>query len=457
MPQYKITTPEGTFNIWAPEGASMDEVLLYAKQHAPPKAGPLNTAPVVKMQTPRETPQSWFERTITPWVTKKMAETGATLAPPGADVRSIPQPEEIALKNLKEKYPDLAGMAATTVAGGPLGRMAAGGAVSALGNLLQGKAPDEALSKGATFAATQGAGEGLMRVGTLAATPLLKRVFEGKTATAVADYLKATVPAFKEFPSDAKGLYRMLYSQEGYDALHKMADDSFKGVIQRGASQTITIPKDVALKFKIPIIDDAIQQSGANRVGQGDPVQSIVNAADAARATIGKWRTNPGEYGLVMGALDEAGVGDPAGRMAYKTAIGAGNYFDKTGALQGERYDAGRAMSGLGVFGQAGELLKRGLGRGPSNFMDIIRGPEPVPIEATNQNPWTRKLYGALAGEAAATVLGLPRGVGGLGGAVAGEALLPRASGVPIPQALKDTTPVLATGLGEAFRELTGD
>lgn len=396
--------------------------------------------------------ESFFER--------KMREAGIDKS--AAEGRKAPGILDIIGQRIKQDWPQFLGMAATTPIGGggllgPIKRMLTGGAVDTAGEFVRGTPPKEAAKEGLKFMAGQGAGEAGMGVLRGALNPVFKTAFDSRTAAQLATHLKATVPAWNDFPQDMRGLYDMIYSPRGYTRLHEMADQSFQGVLLRakgveGAMMPeINIPESVARALKIRIQGPSLLPDEGG--GPLNPEASVL-AVDAAKAALGQWRKHPGEYRAVMDALDAAGIGDPRIRTAYKTAMGAKDYLDQTKAFEGTQFKTDKAQEGLSSLKDVESHLHR---RNLPELFNIIKGPLPDTIKPINQNPWTRKLYGGLAGEVVATPLGLPRGVGATVGAAAGEMFLPRFSNVPTPPGAKIPFNLGASAVNDLVRALSPD
>ena len=70
----------------------------------------------------------------------------------------------------------------------------------------------------------------------------------------------------------------------------------------------------------------------------------------------------------MVGALDEANIGDPAARAEYKAGQALIQFADKTQMLKGERFNADAAFAGFTKLKHVDELRRRGAG-------DIFEGP----------------------------------------------------------------------------------
>lgn len=169
-------------------------------------------------------------------------------------------------------------------------------------------------------------------------------------ADSVSKRLQEAVPPWKGMA----GLKDMFFSQTGWNKLHQFADTYMKDAMKRGENKFIQVSMDDAKALGIKEL-----------VANANPTITTVgiNAGKAVEAATGKWTKNAGLYARVMGALDEAGVGDPAARKAYKTAMGLRAYFMKQGAIRPDgSLDLVKAQAGLVKGKSVDELLKRGLG-----------------------------------------------------------------------------------------------
>lgn len=410
---------------------------------------PLNPAPA----------ESFFER--------KMREAGVEKTEtPGRDVPGI---MTLIGKRLQESWPQLTGTAAASMilGGGPISglltRAGLGSGVTTALEMLRGTPPAEAGMRGAEFAGGQALGEGIVGGTKALATPIFKAAFDSRSAKLLADHLRKTVPAWSKFEGSMKGLYEMLYSPEGYTALHSMADDAMRAMKDRaqgtgGLLPEVTIPEQTARTFgiKTPQMPEDVRilfQLRPDLRPSDLPAEGTVRvkAIDVLDKVIGQWNKHPGEYQQIMRALDDAGVGDPAFRQAYKTAMGAKDYLDETKAFSGTQYLSEKAQKGLSKTSHVEDLHRRGL----KEIYDIVRGPGTDTIKPINQNPWTRKLLGAGIGEAAGYAIGVPPVLSGAAGALGGEFLAPQFKNVPMPKGLGPTPlNIGASGLGELIRQI---
>lgn len=350
-------------------------------------------------------------------------------------VRTVPSMGTMALKNLREQWPELAAMAVGTPIRGPLKAAIAGGGTLAGGRLAQGAEPTDAATAGGIFGGTSAGVHGLAKgiLATAGSRPL-RNAFASDTMQKLGDYLKSKVPALSPFASNEKGVHDMLMSPEGYNALHTWYDKYFKDLSRRGLDLNIEIPLADAKALGIPVVGE-FKRAGANTLA--NPAREgygLVNATQAAEKTIGQWKRHPGEFGRVNEALDSAGLGDPAMRAGYKTVMGTREFLGRQNAFKGERYNPELASKGLSIPGLADTLNRRGLG----DVYKIIRGPGGHPITPTNISPWTRRMIGGSVGEGIGYLAGGSPAMGFVPGAAAGELLIPATKGAPVPQGIMD-------------------
>lgn len=205
------------------------------------------------------------------------------------------------------------------------------------------------------------------------------RAHSEQAAESIADAFKAQVPAWKDYPSDTKGLLDMVYGK-GPQAVSEQFDQAMKSAVETAKGKMIQVPvediKALGLKPQAdplaglsPAAREALVRAGKIPAG-GGPLNptGAVDAADVLSAVIGKWRNDPGLYRRVMGVLDQAGIGDPKARAEYKSAQALINYVDKTGALRGEVLNAEKVLGGFTKTKTVNELRRRGQG-------DIFEGP----------------------------------------------------------------------------------
>jgi hypothetical protein len=281
-----------------------------------------------------------------------------------------------------------------------LGQAGLQGAAQGVGSLVRGEGP---LAAGKE--ALGGAG-GTVAGGVLAKginTPY--KAFEGKTGRTLAKWAKDNIPAWSGFPTNAKGLHDMVKA-EGPQALDKM----FKGAkAQIPADHLTEVPVELAKAAKITGNRQPIPKTGRGEA----PITTQVKT----RELVDKLAELDGpEKHQVWTAIDKSLSGVPGkalqeARNQYRLGQGLIGFFKKSPSLNGERYDAARAMNDLSKYGQ--EFFGRGMGQAAG----IIRGPGAETItRGTMEKPGA--LAGALAGLAGGGAA-LP-GLGHMGGAVGG-------------------------------------
>lgn len=301
---------------------------------------------------------------------------------------------------------------------GILGNMLGQGVAGAGEALVQGRGPLQAAKEavgGATGAGVLGvAGKGISK----ATSALRLPAYAEKISKDLTDYLKKEVPAWEKI-SNVKD---MLFSQRGVNRLHRAYDESLAEVVKKGDGKPVQIPVQAAEALGVkaaagqnlsPAVREALARAGKD---VGTPGMVKVDAGELAQAMNGKGKGSTlGAYRAAAKALDEANIGDPAARKAYRTAMGLRDYLSKTGAITPQgTLDVVKAQAGLVKKGQVDELLKRDLGEDVAKIL--------VPDKALKK--------GSLAGP-----LGAAGGVlGGLSGAVGGHALGPLGplAGVPL-------------------------
>lgn len=319
-------------------------------------------------------------------------------------------------------------------------RQAAGQALVGGGlEAIKGTGPLSAIKATGAGAGGSLAGSGLAAGVKSIASPLLKKAADTKVASQLTDYLKEKVPAW----SGMKTLGQMLYSQRGINRLHEAYDEALKDVVTKGAGKEIVIPEDVARKLGV-----GMKGMVASKIttGQGMPNSVAVDAGELAQKMTGKWKGMSGAYRVAANALDTAGIGDPAARAAYKTAMGVREYMNKAGALgkSGRQFDLMAAQSKLGSKQAVDELLKRGIGQDvidmllPEGAKAITKGTQKVP----------GAILGVLSGMAGGHGAGLPGiGLGGAGGEFIGQRLgqmIPKYGNLPATPAANAITQLLS-------------
>lgn len=367
---------------------------------------------------------------------------GVRQVAPGTPTQAMPSPAQFIGSNAKQNAPYIGALAGGMAPGGLLGRMAGATGGSGVGALLSGQDPKKAMIQGAIG---QAGGEGLGKVGQMLGNNVLRNQFANEQAGKVLELLKKNVPALKPFGNDApmlggknagKALHEIVYGQDAQAAVSAEFDKALKAGIEKAKKDGIRVPildEDAAA---LGLTDKMTLEDLEPYVGKPAKALAAMHtgwpADKVAEALVGKWKSNPGMYRRVAAALDDAGVGDPAARKAYKYYTGFANYADKTKMLTGEEFNPelamggkhGNAKGGLSDTKQVNELRKRGMG----DMIDLLRGPGSKPMTKTQIGPWTRRAIGATVGEGLGMLgTGSLGGSwpGGLAGAGAGELLIP--------------------------------
>ena len=201
------------------------------------------------------------------------------------------------------------------------------------------------------------------------------------SATNLADTIKETVPPWREYPSNTRGLLDMLYGS-GPEKLSQFFDAELKQTIASARGKRFSVSMEDAMDLGLKNAE--VQPGGV----------VTADAGDVAAAIVGKWRTAPALYRRIVGGLVDLGVGNDAAREAYKTGMGFRLFADKTKMITppkkaewvaDEVFHLDRAQAGLTSIKMADELRRRGLGNaleGP--IADVTRtGVPPIPPEVT--------------------------------------------------------------------------
>ncbi len=287
-------------------------------------------------------------------------------------------------------------------------------------------------------AATQLVGEAATKpFATLASVPAF-RAFSRRTATAIADYIKRLVPAFRDYSSDAKGLYGIVH-QDGARELSSTFERGLRAIkSQIPDTAIVQVEKTIEVAGRAEIVTEPrnarllIDELPNLRKAGGKPYYAALHALQRDLPT------------GVAPELDTL-------RADYRHGIGFITFGRKGKFLHGETYDAAKAMGeALDKHGQ--ELY----GRGMDDLAALIRGPGREPIKAVTRSPWVNRLEGALLGGAAGAPLGIPHAVGGAAGGVALGEGLPRTTyrNVPLTTAGRAAQRLAPVTLSEAAREL---
>jgi hypothetical protein len=377
---------------------------------------------------------------------------GARYLKPGERAIDIPGPLSVMGGNIKKNWPEiLAGSAASLVPGGkvlgPLARMGTAGAITGAGRGLQGHDP---LAAAATGALGQAGGEALMGVPQVLGQGVLRSKFTNETMQKLGAYLQDNIPAWTTFKANTKGVRDMFFSQRGQNALHRAYDDALKEIIEKGSQKDIVVPQSVAINLGIPVkgmVSPAVNPTGAGPMGEATVA---VNAADAAKAALGRWKNQPGAYRYINKALDDADVGNPAARKAYKIGMGTKEFFEKSGAWDGNNIQIEKAQRAL-TQPASKALLRRDMADEVGNIL-LPPGSEPI-TKGTYQTQGTigGTLLGGMTGALAGPLghSGIPVGAGG--GAWLGRTIghaLPRYQHVPVPEGVEGAKKALGSMFG---------
>jgi len=315
--------------------------------------------------------------------------------------------------------PEAAGMAATLPIGGgmvtgPLMRAGAGAAAAGGTAALQGR--ENPLGEAARFGGSQLVGEGIggalralltqrsgkallsqqrEKIASDTATheaakaqfPLDVTAHAERGAKSIADAYKLKVPAWKDYPSDTKGLLEMVYGR-GQQALSESFDKALGDVVKAGKGKMVNIRAEDAAAlglgqsrhpsqpgFQFPTGIATRHEPGAYQRGPLSPALApnrpemmSVDAGALAEKITGTWARDPSRYRRVFSVLDEAGLGNEAARSEYKAGQALIAFMDRTKGLEGMQLRPDRIEKGLTDLRKVNELRRRGEG-------DVFRGP----------------------------------------------------------------------------------
>lgn len=208
-----------------------------------------------------------------------------------------------------------------------------------------------------------------------------------QAAGIIGDHYKRIVPAWQDMPGGTKGLADMVYGR-GQQKLSDAYEQAMQQVIGKARGTEVQIPVEVAMRLGLPVDPDVAVRMGVQRSGLSIPgyqaeapgaVMASLTPVDAEllfKAAQGKWQKEPGAYRAAFNALDEAGIGDPAAREAYKAGqsliqFTAASKMVRPATSEGpERFDPQKAMNALMDLAKVDKLRKRGMG-------NIYEGPIP--------------------------------------------------------------------------------
>ena len=257
-------------------------------------------------------------------------------------------------------------------------------------------------------------------------------------AKKIAQDLIDKVPALKGTEVSGKGLYDAIYGS-GKGKVSTAFDTAFKDVVEKGKGQVVQVPEEVASKLGLtnagagvaglPANIQALFNKGAQKAGITPPTGTQgmlgVDAAELASKITGKFATDPRSYRAAMTALDEAGIGDPAARAAYKAYSGYSDLIDKAKGIDANGVlNPSNILKALADIKKVDILRRRGLGSGTEGaIQEAARGgplkptPREVPTPSpeisapdikTMKNPFGGHPWiGGMAGGAAGHALGL--------------------------------------------------
>jgi hypothetical protein len=371
------------------------------------------------------------------------------VAPKGAAVAK-PTVSGFLGKALKERGGDIGAMIGATVApGSGLAGLASRVLASEAGHDVGQAVTGQKVSPG-YGGATQLAGEALGRVVSPFLSPTLYRRFASETARRLGDWLKTSVPSWSGLPSTEKGLYEMAHGtgQRLLSADYERALQGIKGAIPAG--KTMEIPMSDKSALGLTRVIDTAPREGREMVQV--EIRDVIDALPGAR------KSSPAAYRRALRGVDhslediEQGLGEAfmKQRAEYKAGAGFMEFAERGKFLHGETFDPVKAQRAFDQFGKR-SLLSRDL----DPIRAIIR-PGAQPITAAKHSPWSRRLQGALAGEAVGYPLGASGYLAGpvIGGAI-GERVIPETTyrNVPMSPALNMAARVATPLAAQAIRE----
>jgi hypothetical protein len=319
---------------------------------------------------------------------------------------------------------------------GLAGRLGASEAGQALGDVATGQKVTPGYG-----AATQLVGEGVGKTVSTLASPQAMQRFANRTVKALASKLDELVPAWRDLPASAKGLY-----ERAHGIGQRVLSRKFDGVIQAIKGEIpetfiVRVPERIEVEGRMDLIDKPRN------------ARALIDELPALRKAGGK------PYRNALKALSEQlpeGLSPEldAARSEYKNGAGWIDFAERGRFLYGERYDPAKAQAALDTWGK-----KTLLGRGLDDVRAIIRGPGAKPIQPVKHNQFLQRLEGALVGGAAGLPLGIPHAIGGAAGGVVAGGALPRVTyrNVPMTPAERFAGRFGTAGIGEGLRETARD
>lgn len=489
MPTYEITAPDGkAYEIDGPEGATDEQVRAEVLRQFP-NAGQAGEKPVTYRGGFQE--PAWLTQAGTAFRGAIPKASPGMAVPPAASVvgRTALQAGGSALDALMRGETNLGALGKEAVRGasinailegtlGPVGRFIAKqrGAKAAVAG-----AEAATKTRGAKIAHDEAMTGALNTVEQMAHKTAASTHGE-QAAAAIADDLVRQVPALQGTQASGKGLYDAIYGS-GKDKVSAAFDDALKAVVDKGKGQIVQVPEEVAQRYQLAVAGgsgiaglpaniQALFNKGAQKAGMATPgIPGLigVDAAELAQKMTGSWKKDPAAYRAGARALDEANIGDPAARAAYKAYVGTSQFIDKAKALTAEGVlDTEKVMKALADLKKLEELRRRGLGSGTEGIIQrASRGgplapkprdiPAPPPevsapdVKGSNIPAWYRHMIGAGIGGGVAGWPGMAVG-GLLGHAVVPGHIYTRG---PLDPTLKRLTEGFLGPIGAAGRAAT--
>lgn len=350
-------------------------------------------------------------------------------------------------------------------------RILGGAVVPMTESAIKGEGPAAGFTRGAIGAATQLPAELLfgaikqpfMRAAANRADEAFERALgthADQASASIMDDAKAIIPWWKDIPSDMGGLVSAVTGR-GPQLLKDGYDTALEAVKTAGRGKLVEFPVKFAKKLGLALVDPAAGSPFTKADARG-VILGRVDAADLAEAMTGL--KDGLIYRSAAKALDDAGIGDPASRQAYKFGMGVIEYVEKTKAIDGGRVNTDALVKGMDSFKTQRILMRRGMGNSEEGLFQVARGAPEDPrltgdIVATPLGSAHQRLSaGTAAGSAVAGVTGGGFGhyqPGGIMGMLAG-ATLPKewVSKAPGTEPLVNLLGSLAQGTGATTRQI---
>lgn len=213
-----------------------------------------------------------------------------------------------------------------------------------------------------------------------------KAAHANDAAASLAEDFKAAHPALKDLPSTYEGLTNMVYGK-GQSLVSEAFDKSLQEVVKKGAGKPVTLTVDDAKALGFKNMRGQRYQIAPSGRGLEPEVKVDVDAGELAQRLPGFWKKNPQVYRRGVGALDEAGIGDPAAREQYSKFQGLVDFLDRNKALTPTGLNTKNIEKGLYDLKKVNVLRKRGIGDVLEGPMQVARGGplaphKPAPFEA---------------------------------------------------------------------------